>query len=138
VLLSTSFCEAPKNKFRCLIKTHLLFHIQSKAAQLVTKIVSNNRKVIYLLISIPNYFSVLAIAFFFCWIKSLVLLSTSFCEAPKNKFRCLIKTHLLFHIQSKAAQLVTNIVSNNRTVIYLLSSIPNYFSVLAIAFFFVE
>ncbi|MDE5089504.1 MAG: hypothetical protein O4805_21225, partial [Trichodesmium sp. St16_bin2-tuft] len=65
-------------------------------------------------------------------------LNFSFCEAQENKFRCLIKTHLLFHIQSKAAQLVTKIVSNNRTVIYLLSSIPNYFSVLAIAFFCVE
>ena len=116
-----SFCEAQENKFRCLIKTHLLFHIQSKAAQLVTKIVSNNRTVIYLLISIPNYF-----------------LKTSFSRAPGNELRFLIKTHLLFHIQSKAAELVTKIVSNNRTVIYLLSSIPNYFSVLAIAFFCVE
>ena len=66
MLLNILFREAPENKFRFLIKTHLLFHIQSKAAELVTKIVSNNRKVIYLLSSIPILFFGFSDRLFFC------------------------------------------------------------------------
>jgi hypothetical protein len=82
--LKTSFSRASENESRFLVRTHSLFHIQSKAAELVTKIVSNNRTVIYLLSSIPILFFGFSDRLFFALNKKSSAFEPSFCEAPEK------------------------------------------------------